>query len=169
MMAAASQANAQNCALPWPYQVNVVDARGQCVGEIKNVNPTIIARQMGNTIYGIQINAQSGIQKGLALFFYPTPDCSGQAYMEDDSNLPQYLWSDLNGILWTNGAPPNGGTITVQSYRTATTGNCGGFHSGGPMSVGAAIAIDNVLANSLVPPLTVDDPPGVNFRRKLMP
>ncbi len=152
IVASLSQANAENCALPWPYSVNVVDAHGRCVGTIVNVNSTVVARRIGDAIYGIQINAQIGIQKGLATFFYPTADCSGPAYMEDDANLPQSLWSDLNGILWTNGPS---GAITVESGRQAPAGSCFGFHLDTPLAAGPAVAIDNSLVNTLVPPLSV--------------
>ena len=160
MIAGTSLANAQNCSLPWPYSVNVVDSHGQCVGTIVNVDPTIVAHQFGSTIYGIQVNAQSGIPKGLAVFFYPTPDCSGQAYMEDDANLPQFLWADTGGILWTNGTPPPGGSIAVQSVRQAPSGQCEAYRYAGAFLVGAATVVDHTLVNSLVPPFSVVDPHG---------
>ena len=166
IIAGMSQAKAENCELPWPYSVNVLDSHAKCVGTIVNVDSTVVARQIGNAIYGIQVNVQTGIPKGLATFFYPTPDCSGQAYMEDDGNLPQFLWSDLNGVLWTNGTPPSSGTIAVQSARQAPMGNCFGFHSDAPLLVGAATPIDNSLVNSLVPPLKVADPSGGREARR---
>ena len=135
----------------------VVDSNGQCIGDLIINEPGSVARQFGNppTLYAINIQAFTGFVPN-AVFFFPTTDCTGQAYIQVTPLVLQIAEFDGNGVFWA----PNATIQTTIPIRSTLQRNpfnppertCSQL-VGTQLLVGTAEQVDSTFANTVVPPL----------------
>jgi hypothetical protein len=142
----------------------VVDSNGQCIGDLISPSPpntaATVARQFGDppTLYAITGIGLTGFVPNVT-FFYPTTDCTGQAFMQAKFGFGavfQMAEFDGNGVFWA----PNPTIQTTITIRSALEINL--FNPpertclqqvGTQLLVGTAEQVDSTFANTVVPPL----------------
>ena len=135
----------------------VVDSNGQCIGDLIINEPGSVARQFGNppTLYAITGIGLTGFVPNVT-FFYPTTDCTGQAYMPIfNFSLFQMAQYDGNGVFWAPSSTIQTTIATHSVFIISPGPNPPTCHtaSGSSLLVGTAEQVDSTFANTVVPPL----------------
>jgi hypothetical protein len=127
----------------------VVDSKGAFVG----VGPGWggpISHVFNGAEYLINGVSYAGLDKGGALFYFTTSDCSGQPYITDDSAIPQ-AEADTDGTLYAAKRPF--ANVKAGSFSFGLTGTCKTYPTiGNVQPLGSAYVVDHTIAKSWVPP-----------------